>query len=148
VLGALWLHEGLFKYRAGFGRADILLVVDSVSSNRRVPGFFVAFSDFALKGAPGVFGVAMPLVETLLGVALILGVATLPAAIASILTLLTYWSADQLVNQYPVMAALSILIIIWPVAAARISTTTLILHGLQRRRAVPLLSDGPLRRWL
>ena len=35
AFGVLWLHEGYVKYHAGFGRSDILLVVQSASSNSR-----------------------------------------------------------------------------------------------------------------
>jgi thiosulfate dehydrogenase [quinone] large subunit len=55
-LGILWLHEGLFKYGAHFGRADILLVVDSAKSNSRVPDYFSALAEFALRASPGLFG--------------------------------------------------------------------------------------------
>jgi thiosulfate dehydrogenase [quinone] large subunit len=134
ALGALWLHEGIFKYTAHFGRADILLVAQSADSNSRVPGFFVWFSDHTLHKAPGLFGIAMPLLETLLGLALVLGVLTRLVAFGSIFTLLTYWCADQLIDQYPVMALLSVLILLWPTAAARLSTTTVLLRALRRRK--------------
>ena len=147
-LGVLWLHEGLFKYGAHFGRADILLVADSAKSNSRVPEYFAAFADAALRAWPGLFGFVIPLLETALGVALIAGVLSLPAATASLLTLMTYWSSDQLIAQYPIMGVLSVVVIAWPLLAARFSTTSLILRNLQRRQRAELLIGGPLRRWL
>jgi thiosulfate dehydrogenase [quinone] large subunit len=147
-LGVLWLHEGLFKYGAHFGRADILLVADSARSNSRVPGYFTELAEFALRGCPGLFGFVIPLLETCLGVALILGVLTLPAAMVSSLTLMSYWSSDQLIAQYPIMGALSVVVIAWPVLAARLSTTSLILAAFKRRRHARFLIGGPLRRWL
>ena len=56
TLGILWLHEGIFKYTAHFGRADILLVVDSAKSNSRVPEYFGAFAGRILGSWPGLFG--------------------------------------------------------------------------------------------
>jgi len=107
-LGILWLNEGLFKLKAGFGGADIGLVVDSTVSNNRVPDFFEAFTTTFLGGAPDFFGWAIPALEVGLGIALILGVLTLPAALMSAFTLLTYWLADQLIQEYPIMLALSV----------------------------------------
>lgn len=118
ALGLLWLAEGLTKYRAGFGAADIRLVVDGAAANPRVPGFFQLFTDTVLGSAPGFFGVAVPLLETLLGVALVLGVLTVPAACTSVVTLMTYWLADQLVGQYPVMVLLSAVVLLFPAAAS------------------------------
>jgi thiosulfate dehydrogenase (quinone) large subunit len=147
-LGILWLHEGFFKYGAHFGRADILLVADSAKSNGRVPDYFTVLAEFALRGWPGLFGFLVPLLETCLGVALILGILSLPAAMVSLLTLMTYWSSDQLIAQYPIMGVLSIVVVAWPLLAARLSTTSLIVSALKRKqRAGPLIS-GPLLRWL
>lgn len=118
ALGVLWLHEGIVKYRAGFGAADIGFVVDGAASNPRVPGFFHTFAESTLGAAPGLFGALMPLLETALGVALVLGVLTVPAAGASVVALATYWLADLLVWQYPVMVLLSAVVLAWPAAAA------------------------------
>ena len=147
-LGVLWLHEGLFKYGAHFGRADILLVADSAGTNNRVPEYFTAVAEFALRGWPGLFGFFIPLLETCLGLALILGVLTLPAAMVSLVTLMTYWSSDQLIAQYPIMGVLSVIVIAWPLLAARLSATSLILSALKRQEQAQLLIDGPLHRWL
>lgn len=123
ALGGLWLNEGIFKYRAHFGRADILLVADGSATNTRVPEYFAPIRSL-LHAAPGFFGAAMPLAETLLGVALVLGVLTLPVALLSTFQLMTYWSADQLIWEYPVMALLSVVVAVtWrlgkPVSADR-----------------------------
>src|SRR5271168_259634 len=88
VLGILWLHEGVFKFTAHFGRADILLVVDSAKSNSRVPEYFGAFAGRVLGSWPGLFGFVIPLLETALGAALVTGVLSLPAALASLLLLM------------------------------------------------------------
>lgn len=148
ALGILWLHEGLFKYTAHFGRADILLVVDSAKSNSRVPEYFGLIARHILGTSPSLFGFAIPLLETALGVALLIGVVSIPAALASLLTLMTYWSSDQLIAQYPIMGALSAVVIAWPVWAARLSTTALVVAALNRKQVAAPLISGPLRQWL
>lgn len=148
ALGVLWLHEGTLKYRAHFGAADILLVANSAKSNSRVPGFFKSFADFALAGWPHFFGFAMPLLETTLGVVLVMGVFSLPASLMSAFTLLTYWSADQLITEYPVMAALSMVVIAWPLLASRFSVTTLAERAVGRRHPDLVVFREPFRRWL
>lgn len=148
ALGVLWLHEGFFKYSAHFGRADILLVADGAKSNHRVPEYFGVIAQHLLGNWPSLFGVAIPLLETALGVVLVIGVLSLPAALASLLTLLTYWSSDQLIAQYPIMGSLSAIVIAWPVWAARLSTTALVVATLDRKHVAAPLISGPLRRWL
>jgi thiosulfate dehydrogenase (quinone) large subunit len=148
VLGILWLHEGIFKYTAHFGRADILLIVGSAKSNNRVPEYFGAFARTVLGSWPGLFGFAIPLLETVLGLALVIGVLSLPAALASLLTLMTYWSSDQLIAQYPVMGVLSAIVIAWPGWAARLSATSLLVAALGRKQPAESLIAGPARRWL
>ena len=84
----------------------------------------------------------MPLLETALGVALIVGILSLPAALASLLTLMTYWSSDQLIAQYPIMGILSAVVITWSVWAARLSATSLIMMVLSRKHiAAELIWD-------
>jgi hypothetical protein len=56
----------------------------------------------------GFFGIVIPLLETRLGIALILGALSLPAAPLSLLALITYWSSDQLIVQYPIMGMLAV----------------------------------------
>lgn len=90
----------------------------------------------------------IPLLETTLGIALIVGVLSLPAAMGSILTLLSYWSSDQLIAQYPIMAALSVIVIAWPAQSTRLSATSLVVRTLHRRQRGQRLIEGPLRRWL
>lgn len=148
ALGVLWLHEGIFKYSAHFGRADILLVADSAKSNSRVPEYFKAFAEQLLGSWPGLFGFVIPLLETALGIALILGVLSLPAALASLLTLMTYWSSDQLIAQYPIMGVLSAVVIAWPAWAVRFSATSLIVAALKRKQLAAQPISGPLRGWL
>lgn len=147
-LGALWLNEGLFKLSAHFGRADIVLVGQSALSNSRVPGFFQWFAEHVLLSVPDLLGVVIPLLEAGLGLALILGVLTLPAALGSVLQLLTYWLADQLVWQYPVMMLLAVLVVAWPQAASRYSVTTLAVGRLATRPTWEARLAGPLRDWL
>jgi len=148
TLGILWLHEGIFKYTAHFGRADILLVADSAKSNSRVPEYFGAFAGHILGSWPGLFGFVIPLLETALGVALIIGALSLLAALASLLTLMTYWSSDQLIAQYPIMGILSAVVIAWSAWAARLSATSLVVAVLNRKRIAAQLISGPVRRWL
>ncbi|MEV6501939.1 hypothetical protein [Streptomyces prunicolor] len=148
TLGVLWIHEGTLKYRAHFGAADILLVANSAKSNSRVPGFFKSFSDSVLAEWPHFFGFAMPLLETSLGVVLVLGVFSLPASVASVFTLLTYWSADQLITEYPIMVALSTVVIAWPLLAACFSVTTLAEKVVGRKRPNLVVFQEPFRRWL
>lgn len=148
TLGVLWLHEGTLKYRAHFGAADILLVANSAKSNSRVPGYFKSFSDFALAGWPHFFGFAMPLLETSLGVVLVLGVFSLPASLMSVFTLLTYWSADQLITEYPIMVALSTVVIAWPLLASRFSATALAEKFVGRKHPNAVVFREPFRRWV
>lgn len=148
TLGVLWLHEGTLKYRAHFGAADILLVANSAKSNSRVPGYFKSFSDFTLAEWPHFFGFAMPLLETALGVVLVVGVFSLPASLMSVFTLMTYWSADQLITEYPIMAALSTVVIAWPLLASHFSATTLAEEAVGRKRPNTVVFQEPFRRWL
>jgi thiosulfate dehydrogenase (quinone) large subunit len=148
ALGILWLHEGIFKYTAHFGRADILLIVGSAKSNSRVPGYFGTFAGRILGSWPGLFGFVIPLLETVLGLALVIGVLSLPAALASLLTLMTYWSSDQLIAQYPIMGILSAIVIAWSGWAARLSATSLVVAALGRKQLTGPLISGPARRWL
>lgn len=126
ALGLLWVNEGLIKFRAGFGAADIRLVADGAAASSRVPGFFQVFAEHVLGPASELLGVVMPLLEVGLGVALILGVLTLPVALASVATLLSYWSADQLTASYPVMVALAVVLVAWPRVASRVSVAALV----------------------
>lgn len=123
AVGVLWLLEGILKHRAGFGAADILLVADGAAMNSRVPSFFAVLGT-AMKELPGVFGVAIPALEVLLGALLVVGtgpgrpaaVVTRVVAMASLGTLMLYWSSDQLIAQYPVMAVLTGLVLALPAA--------------------------------
>jgi thiosulfate dehydrogenase [quinone] large subunit len=148
TLGALWLHEGIFKYSAHFGRADILLVAEGARSNSRVPDYFGVLAEGVLGQWPGLFGVVIPLLETTLGVALVLGLLSLPAGLASLLTLMSYWSSDQLIAQYPVMGILSGVVMAWSGWAARLSAAALVVAILRRKELATRLISGPLRRWL
>lgn len=125
TLGVLWLNEGITKYRAHFGAPDVLLVAGNADTSSRVPGYFRVFSDATLKQAPHLFGLVIPLLETSLGVALVLGVLTWLTAAGSLFQLLTYWCADQLIDQYPAMALLSAVLMLWPATAGRISVKAL-----------------------
>jgi thiosulfate dehydrogenase [quinone] large subunit len=148
VLGVLWLHEGLFKYKAGFGRADILLVAHSVQTNDRVPGFFLWFSNHTLLKDPGLFGFGIPLIETCLGLALILGLGTRPVAFISLFELFTYWCSDQLITQYPVMLILSAIVLLLPMLASRLSVATLGIALINRRWPAVGARVEPFRAWL
>jgi thiosulfate dehydrogenase [quinone] large subunit len=142
ALGALWINEGVLKYHAGFGRADILLVVQSTAQNPRVPDLYKWFTANALGRAPDLFGFGVPLLETCLGIALVLGILTLPAALGSVAELCNYWFADQLITQYPVMMLLSIVVAVFAPAASRYSITSVVARRLQR----PIAAS--VRRWL
>lgn len=133
ALGALWLAEGVLKVQAGFGRADILLVASGAHANSRVPDYFAAFAAAVLTPLAGLFGVAIPALELALGIALLLGVLTRTAALVSLGTLLLYWSSDQLIWQYPIMAALSAVVIAVPVAARAVSLPSAVALGRRRR---------------
>lgn len=107
-LGLLWLHEGYVKFRAHFGRADILLVVDGASANSRVPEYFRFVAEHLLRPTADLAGVMTPLTEVTLGLVLILGVFSTLSAVTSAGLLAVYWSSDQLIAQYPIMALLSV----------------------------------------
>ena len=107
-LGLLWLHEGYVKLRAHFGTADILLVVDGASANSRVPEYFRFVAEHLLRPTAHLAGIMTPLTEVALGLVLVLGVVSMPAAVVSAGLLAVYWSSDQLIAQYPVMAVLSV----------------------------------------
>lgn len=114
--GVLWLNEGILKYRAGFGSADILLVSQSAAGNTRVPFFFRPLGAL-MQSAPGLFGIAIPVLEVGLGVLLVLGlgrVLTTLLALGSVATLMLYWSSDQLIAQYPAMVLLSAVVLALP----------------------------------
>lgn len=83
-----------------------------------------------------------------MGLLLTLGILILPAAMVSLLTLMTYWSSDQLIAQYPIMGALSVVVIAWPLLAGRFSATSLSVSILHRRQRADFVTGGPLRRWL
>lgn len=140
ALGVLWLREGIVKYRAGFGEADILLVADGANSNTRIPEFFTLFADHVLRPFAELAGFAVPLIEVGLGVALIAGVMTLPIALASLLNLMTYWCSDLLVGEYPIMGVLSGLLIAWPALASKFSVPAIVRS--QRSRTVPQPADA------
>ncbi|MGO4488846.1 DoxX family membrane protein [Microbacterium sp. 2RAF4] len=116
AVGVLWLIEGILKYRAGFGAADIELVAQSTEGNPRVPWFFAPLGSF-MGTAPELFGVVMPALEVALGVLLVAGLLTRITAFLSIGTLMLYWSADQLIAQYPAMVMLSAVVLVVPAAA-------------------------------
>ncbi len=107
-LGLLWLHEGYVKLRAHFGSADILLVADGASANSRVPEYFRFVAEHLLRPTAHLAGIMTPLTEVALGLVLVLGIVSMPAAVVSAGLLAVYWSSDQLIAQYPVMAVLSV----------------------------------------
>lgn len=115
----------------------------------RVPTASKDFATTVLKGAPGLFGWGVPLLKTASGPALIVGLLTLPAALGSIFTLMSYWYADELIVQYPIMVMLSALVVLVAGSANRLSISALITSRLaQRRPATGSLLSGPLRRWV
>ena len=135
AVGVLWLIEGGLKYRAGFGAADIELVVQSTEGNPRVPWFFGPLGSF-MGTAPGLFGVVMPALEVALGLLLVAGLLTRLAAFLSIGTLMLYWSADQLISQYPAMVVLSAVVLLLP-GSGRFG-----LDGWRRRRRARSLVEA------
>ncbi len=113
AVGALWFAEAFVKYRSGFGAADILLVADSTRGNSRTPWWYPPV-EAIMQGAPALMGIAIPLLELLLGVTLVIGFFPRWVAFLSIGTLMLYWGSDQLISQYPVMVVLSALILALP----------------------------------
>lgn len=126
-VGVLWVLEGVVKYRAGFGGADILLVAEGTASNSRTPWWFAPVSA-SMQALPDLFGVIIPALEILLGLALIAGIVTRLAALGSIATLMLYWGSDQLIAQYPVMVVLSALVLTIP-GSARFGLPLLVPRG-------------------
>lgn len=113
AVGVLWLLEGVLKYRAGFGAADIELVAQSTAGNSRTPWWFAPLGSL-MGTTPWVFGLGIPALEVILGVLLTAGALTRLAAFASIGTLMLYWGSDQLIAQYPVMVMLSAAVLALP----------------------------------
>lgn len=125
-LGLLWLHEGYVKLRAHFGRADILLVVDGASANSRVPEYFRFMAEHLLRPTADLAGVMTPLTEVALGLALVLGVCMTLSPVVSAGMLAVYWSSDQLIAQYPIMALLSVGVLVGQGYSNRWSIMTLV----------------------
>lgn len=113
AVGILWILEAAVKYSAGFGAADILLVVDSTDTSSRAP-FYLAPLRAVMQAVPWLFGIGIPLLELLLGILLITGFCTRIVAFVSTLTLMLYWATDQLIAQYPLMVAFSALVLLLP----------------------------------
>ncbi|WP_193636141.1 DoxX family membrane protein [Brachybacterium subflavum] len=111
VLAALWLVEGAVKVHAGFGAADIGLVVEGARSTPRVPEVFGLFAEHVMAPLSGVFGIGIPVLELALGAGLALGWGARLLALASSATLALYWLSDQLVVQYPVMMLLGAVVL-------------------------------------
>lgn len=132
VAGALWLTEGIVKYRAGFGAADILLVAGGADGNGRAPSYLGLLAE-AMRAAPGLFGGVVPAGEIALGVLLVAGVFGRWAAFASIGTLMLYWASDQLIGQYPVMALLAAAVLLAGPTATVASTDALVCRRRLRR---------------
>lgn len=125
-LGLLWLHEGYVKLRAHFGSADILLVVDGASANSRVPEYFRFVAEHLLRPTADLAGIMTPLTEVTLGLVLILGVFSTLSAVVSAGLLAVYWSSDQLIAQYPIMALLSVGVLVGQGYSNRWSIMTLV----------------------
>jgi thiosulfate dehydrogenase (quinone) large subunit len=136
-LGLLWLHEGFVKLRAHFGAADILLVVDGAASNSRVPEYFRLVAEHLLRPTAQLAGIVTPLTEAGLGVLLILGLFSVQAAVVSSGLLAVYWSSDQLITQYPIMALLSVAVLVGHRYVDRWSVAEVV----RRRRTT--VSTGP-----
>ncbi|MEV7828465.1 hypothetical protein [Microbacterium enclense] len=126
ALGILWVNEAVVKLHAGFGAADIALVVDAAAHKSRIPEAFMLFADTVMRPLAPLFGAGVPLWELALGALLIAGVVTLPAAALSSATLLLYWSSDQLTPVYPLMGALGLVVLLWPALARRFGLTKLL----------------------
>jgi len=77
-----------------------------------------------------------------------LGLLTRPAVCVSIGTPMTYWLADQLVGQYPVMVSLSVVVLLAPVAATRWSVARLVAHALRDRPRWRAVTEGRAALWL
>jgi thiosulfate dehydrogenase [quinone] large subunit len=150
ALGLLWINEGAIKLRSGFGGSDILLVADGAAENGRVPEYFQLFASTILHGQAELFGFVTPLMEIGLGVALVAGILTGPVALASLATLLMYWSADQLIEEYPVMALLSGLVLGFSATCSRVSATSAVVRALRTRHGAlaGVLERPGVRRWL
>jgi thiosulfate dehydrogenase [quinone] large subunit len=63
-------------------------------------------------------------------------------------TLLTYWLADQLIQEYPIMLALSVVTAVFVVSASRISVTTIVEKLVLRKKPESRWFSAPVRRWL
>ncbi|MGQ4433517.1 hypothetical protein [Streptomyces sp. SAS_260] len=73
---------------------------------------------------------------------------SLAASLMSAFTLLTYWSADQPITEYPVMAALAMVVVVWPLLASRFSATALAERAVGRKRPDVMVFRESYRRWL
>ncbi|WP_166981676.1 DoxX family membrane protein [Paramicrobacterium fandaimingii] len=105
------------------------------------------FAESVLGGFPGFFGVVVPFLEVGLGVALVVGVLTLPAALGGVGTLVMYWLSDQLIAQYPIMTALAGVLLVWPLEARRYGLVTLLAHHVPLSTSAARVLRGRLSRW-
>lgn len=83
-LGLQWLEAGFHKIKSGFEVSGFLqgAIASSSGENARVPGWYASFLEgFALPNQE-LFNILIPWGELLVGLGLILGLATIPALIA------------------------------------------------------------------
>lgn len=137
VLGLLFLREGYVKYHAGFGAADIRLVVRSAVTNPRVPEQFTWFATEIMDRFATGFGVLVPITEVALGAAAVLGILPRVVALGAVALLSVYWASDQLIAQYPPMVLFSGVILAGGTLAQICSVPAILTRRVRGRAPAP-----------
>ncbi|AEP01113.1 DoxX family protein [Weizmannia coagulans] len=111
-LGIQWLEAGLHKLTGGFDAAGFLkgALAKTAGENAEVQGWYAAFlTHFAIPNVH-VFNVLIPYGEVLVGLGLIVGLATIPALIAGAFMNLNFMLAGT-TSTNPVLYTVAIILL-------------------------------------
>ncbi len=111
-LGVQWLEAGIHKLKDGFDASGFLThaLQSSGGENPAVQGWYASFiQHFALPNV-AVFNVIVPLGEVLIGLGLIVGLATIPALLAGAFMNLNFMLAGT-TSTNPILYTVAILLL-------------------------------------